>query len=61
MLMMQWKMLCWVSEIIISYISAGFVKVQVVDDRGFRTFLDYKCFEDVALNRDLLLHQLGII
>jgi hypothetical protein len=42
-------------------ISSGYLKVWLVDDTGYRNFYEYKYFEDVSIQRDLLLAQLGII
>jgi hypothetical protein len=44
-----------------SMISNGFLRVLVVDETGFRNWYDYTNFEDKAIERDLLLSQLGII
>jgi hypothetical protein len=44
-----------------SMISSGFVKVLVTDDSSIRNYYEYKYFEDVSVQRDLLLSQLGII
>jgi hypothetical protein len=44
-----------------SMISNGFLRVLVVDETGYRSWYDYSNFEDKAIERDLLLSQLGII
>jgi len=44
-----------------SAINSGFVRVTIVDDSGSRNYFDYKMFEDISLQRDMLLSQLGII
>lgn len=44
-----------------SLISSGFVKVYIEDDTGYKSYYEYKYFEDVSIQRDLLLSQLGII
>ena len=44
-----------------SLVSQGFLKVLIVDDSGLRNYYEYKYFEDISIQRDLLLSQLGII
>jgi hypothetical protein len=44
-----------------STISNGYLRVCILDDTGFRNYYDYKYFEDISIQRDLLLNQLGII
>lgn len=44
-----------------SMINNGFLRVSVVDDSGYRNWYDYTNFEDKAIERDLILSQLGII
>jgi hypothetical protein len=44
-----------------SSISYGYLRVCILDDSGYRNYYDYKHFEDVSIQRDLLLKQLGII
>lgn len=48
-------------KVITSNIQSGFVRVCVLNDRGSSHYYDYSKFEDVSLQRDLLLSQLGII
>jgi hypothetical protein len=48
-------------HVITSNIQHGFVRVCVLNDRGVSNYYDYSKFEDVSLQRDLLLSQLGII
>jgi hypothetical protein len=43
-----------------SLISGGFVKVWIIDDSGFRSYYEYKYFEDMQIHRDLLLKQMGL-
>jgi hypothetical protein len=43
-----------------SMISGGSVRVMVSGDNGQRGYYDYKNFEDVQIQRDLMLKQLGI-
>lgn len=43
-----------------SSISNGFTRISVINDRGYRGWYDYSLFEDVSIQRDLLLKQLGI-
>jgi hypothetical protein len=43
-----------------SLISSGFVKVWIIDDTGFRSYYEYKYFEDMQIHRDLLLKQMGL-
>lgn len=42
-------------------INNGFLRVLIKDDSNFTNYHDYKLFEDLSLQRDLLLSQLGII
>lgn len=42
-------------------ISNGFLRVLIKDDLNYGTYYDYKLFEDISLQRDMLLSQLGII
>lgn len=44
-----------------SSISAGFLRVAVTDESGLKNWYDYRLFEDLSTQRDLLLTQLGII
>lgn len=44
-----------------SMVSSGFLKVLIVDDSVNRNYYEYKYFDDVSIQRDLLLSQLGII
>ncbi len=44
-----------------STISYGYLRVWIKDNTGFKNYYDYKHFEDVSIQRDLLLKQLGII
>lgn len=44
-----------------SMVNSGFIRVLITDDSGFRNYYDYKYFEDISVQRDLLLSQLGII
>jgi hypothetical protein len=44
-----------------SSINYGFLSVMVRDDSNSLTWHDYKLFEDVSLQRDMILSQLGII
>jgi hypothetical protein len=43
-----------------SIISYGFVKVFLADNTGFRSYYEYKYFEDMQVHRDLLLKQMGL-
>ena len=43
-----------------SLISGGFVKVWIIDNTGFRSYYEYKYFEDMQVHRDLLLKQMGL-
>jgi hypothetical protein len=44
-----------------SSINCGFIRVMVKDDLNYNNYFDYKLFEDISLQRDMLLSQLGII
>ena len=44
-----------------SNINYGFMRVSVLDDHGRVNYYEYKLFEDVSLQRELLLSSLGII
>lgn len=48
-------------KVILSTVNNGFLRVQVEDDSGAKTWQDYGKFEDKSVDRDLLLEQLGII
>jgi hypothetical protein len=43
-----------------SNISGGYVKVWITNDRGNSAYYEYSLFEDVSIQRDLLLQQLGL-
>ncbi len=47
-------------EVIDSSINGGYIRISVINDKGYRSYYDYSLFEDVAIQRDLLLSQLGI-
>jgi len=47
-------------EVVDSSINGGYIRISVINDRGYRAYYDYSLFEDVAIQRDLLLSQLGI-
>jgi hypothetical protein len=47
--------------VISSLINYGFIKVSLRDDTDMVSYHDYKLFEDVSLQRDMLLRQLGIL
>lgn len=47
-------------EVLDSSISSGYMRISVINDTGHRIYYDYNFFEDVAIQRDLLLSQLGI-
>lgn len=44
-----------------SNIASGFIRILVKDDQNYNNYFDYKLFEDISLQRDILLSQLGII
>ncbi len=44
-----------------STISYGYLKVWIKDNTGMRNYYEYKYFEDISIQRDLILKQLGII
>jgi hypothetical protein len=48
-------------EVELSTISYGFSKVLLIDDTGLRSYYPYSNFEDVSIQRELLLNQLGIM
>jgi hypothetical protein len=43
-----------------STISNGFIRVFITDNTGFRSYYDYKHFEDMQIHRDILLRQMGL-
>lgn len=47
--------------VINSTINYGFIKVYIQDDVSIGSYYDYKLFEDISLQRDMLLQQLGIL
>jgi hypothetical protein len=47
--------------VINSTINYGFIKVYIQDDFSIGSYYDYKLFEDISLQRDMLLQQLGIL
>lgn len=47
--------------VISSTINYGFIKVYIQDDVSIGSYYDYKLFEDISLQRDMLLQQLGIL
>lgn len=47
--------------VVSSTINYGFIRVSIIDDSDRLNYYEYKLFEDISLQRDLLLSQLGII